>query len=111
MVADTPSLATRRNTPLESTFFLQSEIDLAFAFLHLAHFAIVTRREILASELIARAAAGYKMILSRLGSRPTEFENGPELQANARKLFEAIHEAERQRSLKCDCQGIVSNPV
>ena len=105
-----PSHAILRNTPLDPTFFLQSEIDLAFAFVHLAHFAIVTRREILASELIARAAAGYKIILSGLGSS-TEFENGPELQANARKLFDAIHEAERQRSLKCDCDGIVPNAV
>jgi hypothetical protein len=91
MVADTPSLATQRITPLDPTFFLQSQIDLAFAFLHLANFATLASGEFLAGELIARAAAGYKTVVNRLGSNEAEFENGPELQANARKLFEAIH--------------------
>lgn len=85
MVANSLSPA-RPGNPLEATFFLQAEIDLAFAFLHLAHFAIIVGREGHAGELICRAASQYKTVMNYIVGIPPELEDASGLHANARKL-------------------------
>ena len=56
--------------------FVEAEIDLAFAFLHLAEHAISVGNGARATELIDKAAAGYKAGLACLEGLPSEFKNG-----------------------------------
>ena len=92
--------ASRRSTQVERTcmVLLQSELDIAFGFLRLAHVEIQSGIAAHADELIAKASSSYKAILDGLATVPLEFEEERQLlREGVRMLQDAIRAVARRR--------------
>jgi hypothetical protein len=90
----------RRDTRLERTciVFLQSEIDIAIGFIHLADVETASGNPAHADELIAKASSSYKSVLKGLPTVPLDFEEERQgLREGARMLEDKIRAVARRR--------------
>lgn len=87
----------RRYSPhIESGLMLQSDLDLAFAYLRLAEAETRGGNADHAAELIAKAVVAHRTILRDLARISDLNESKRELAGEARRLLESIQSVERQ---------------
>ena len=100
--------AVPRNSVLEEssdqteracTSLVQSEIDLAMSWLHLARVEVHGGDTTHARELIEKAICAHKTISMALATFTLQLQTKRELQGEARKLFESIRQTEFQFKL------------
>jgi hypothetical protein len=89
---------TFRETERACLALVEMEIEVAFSFLRLAESETRAGNSQQATELIAKAVATHNVVLQYVGNMRAEFEAEKRgLCVEARKLFEAIREAEERR--------------